>query len=52
VSNSVKDMGALAVTHTLSLLRKEETNKIAQVDTRLVTKSNADTAPLYCDTNG
>jgi ribose transport system substrate-binding protein len=52
VSNSVEDMRALAMTHTLSLLRKEETNKIAQVDTRLVTKGNADTAPLYCDTNG
>jgi len=52
VSNSVRDLGALAVTHTLSLLRKEEKDKIARIDARLVTKANADTAPLYCDTNG
>ncbi|WP_262064132.1 sugar ABC transporter substrate-binding protein [Streptomyces sp. STR69] len=52
VSNSVQDLGALAVTHTLSLLRKEEKDKIARIDARLVTKANADTAPLYCDTNG
>ena len=52
VSNSVQDLGALAVTHTLGLLRKEEKDKIAHIDARLVTKANADTAPLYCDTNG
>ncbi|WP_329243751.1 substrate-binding domain-containing protein [Streptomyces sp. NBC_01478] len=51
VSNSVQDLGALAVTHTLSLLRKEEKEKIARIDARLVTRSNADTAPLYCDTD-
>ncbi|MFJ9251029.1 sugar ABC transporter substrate-binding protein, partial [Streptomyces sp. NPDC101776] len=51
VSNSVQDLGALAVTHTLSLLRKEEKVKIAQIDARLVTKANADTAPVYCDTD-
>ncbi|XUL92702.1 sugar ABC transporter substrate-binding protein [Streptomyces galilaeus] len=52
VSNSVQDLGALAVTHTLSLLRKEEKDKIARIDARLVTEANDDTAPLYCDTNG
>ena len=52
VSNSVQDLGALAVTHTLGLLRGEEKDKIARVDVRLVTKGNADTAPLYCDTDG
>jgi len=52
VSNSVQDLGALAVTHTLGLLRKEEKNKIVDIDARLVTKANADTAPLYCDTDG
>ncbi|MDV9169908.1 substrate-binding domain-containing protein [Streptomyces sp. W16] len=52
VSNSVQDLGALAVTHTLGLLRKEEKDKIAHIDARLVTKANADTASLYCDTNG
>ncbi|WP_427921813.1 sugar ABC transporter substrate-binding protein [Streptomyces sp. cg40] len=51
VSNSVQDLGALSVTHTLGLLRKEEKDKIARVPIRLVTKDNADTAPLYCDTN-
>ncbi|MBK3565752.1 substrate-binding domain-containing protein [Streptomyces sp. MBT62] len=51
VSNSVQDLGALAVTHTLSLLRKDEKTKIAHIDARLVTKDNADTAPVYCDTD-
>ncbi|MEV0742196.1 substrate-binding domain-containing protein [Streptomyces sp. NPDC050549] len=52
VSNSVQDLGSLAVTHTLALLRNEEENKISRVGARLITKANADTAPLYCDTDG
>ena len=51
VSNSVQDLGALAVTHTLSLLRNEEKGELARVDARLVTKAEADTAPLRCDTD-
>lgn len=48
VSNSAKEMGQLAVTNTISLLRKEKTDKITQMPVRLVTKDDADTAPLYC----
>ncbi|MEV6482090.1 substrate-binding domain-containing protein [Streptomyces sp. NPDC051576] len=48
VSSSVKDLGDLAVTQTLSLLRKDKTQKIVYVPSRLVTKDSADTAPLYC----
>jgi ribose transport system substrate-binding protein len=51
VSNSVQDLGALAVTHALGLLRKDDKTKIARVSTRLVTKANADTAHIYCDTD-
>lgn len=51
VSNSVQDLGALAVTHTLALLRGEEKDKIEHIDARLVTNANADTAPVYCDTD-
>ncbi|MGX9884769.1 sugar ABC transporter substrate-binding protein [Streptomyces sp. NPDC002276] len=52
VSNSAKDTGELAVTNVISLLRKEEVEKIATTQARLVTKANADTAPLYCPSDG
>ncbi|MFI6408087.1 sugar ABC transporter substrate-binding protein [Streptomyces sp. NPDC050548] len=52
VSNSAKDTGELAVTHVISLLRKEKVEKIATTPARLVTKANADTAPLYCPSDG
>ena len=52
VSNSAKDTGELAVTNVISLLRKEKVEKIATTPARLVTKANADTAPLYCPSDG
>ena len=52
VSNSAKDTGELAVTHTISLLRKEKVEKIATTPARLITRDNADTAPLYCPSDG
>ncbi|WP_406465265.1 substrate-binding domain-containing protein [Streptomyces sp. NBC_01622] len=52
VSNSAKDTGELAVTNAISLLRKEKVEKIATTPARLVTKANADTAPLYCPSDG
>ncbi|MDV9170687.1 substrate-binding domain-containing protein [Streptomyces sp. W16] len=52
VSNSAKDTGELAVTDVISLLRKEKVEKIATTPARLVTKANADTAPLYCPSDG
>ncbi|MFJ9247380.1 sugar ABC transporter substrate-binding protein [Streptomyces sp. NPDC101776] len=52
VSNSAKDTGELAVTNTISLLRKEKVEKIATTPARLITRSNADTAPLYCPSDG
>ncbi|MFF7334363.1 substrate-binding domain-containing protein [Streptomyces sp. NPDC008150] len=48
VSDSAMDLGALAVTNALGLLRKDDVSKIDYVPTRLVTKADADTAPLYC----
>ncbi|MET7684152.1 sugar ABC transporter substrate-binding protein [Streptomyces sp. NPDC005423] len=48
VSNSAKDTGDLAVTNTIGLLREEKVRKIATTPARLITKTNADTAPLYC----
>ncbi|UXX95711.1 sugar ABC transporter substrate-binding protein [Streptomyces sp. AD2-2] len=52
VSNSAKDTGELAVTNAISLLRKEKVQKIATTSARLITKGNADTAPLYCPSDG
>ncbi|WP_106971784.1 sugar ABC transporter substrate-binding protein [Streptomyces xylophagus] len=52
VSNSAKDTGELAVTQTISLLRKEKVEKIATTPARLITRDNADTAPLYCPSDG
>ncbi|MFD4556148.1 sugar ABC transporter substrate-binding protein [Streptomyces sp. NPDC058469] len=52
VSNSAKDTGELAVTNTISLLRKEKVEKIAATPARLITRANADTAPLYCPSDG
>lgn len=51
VSNSAADTGELAVTNTIALLRDEDTDKIANTRIRLVTKGNADEAPLYCPRN-
>ncbi|MFJ1969007.1 substrate-binding domain-containing protein [Streptomyces sp. NPDC087903] len=48
VSNSAADTGELAVTNAIALLRREEAEKVADTPVRLVTRSNADTAPLYC----
>ncbi|MEV0740459.1 helix-turn-helix domain-containing protein [Streptomyces sp. NPDC050549] len=44
--------GELAVTNAISLLREEKVEKIATTPARLVTKANADTAPLYCPSDG
>lgn len=52
VSNSAKDTGELAVTNAISLLRKEKVRKIATTPARLITRGNADTAPLYCPSDG
>ncbi|MET9385386.1 sugar ABC transporter substrate-binding protein [Streptomyces sp. NPDC002928] len=53
VSNSAADTGTLAVTNAVALLRKEKrVDRIAQARLRLVTKGNADTAPLYCSSDG
>ncbi|MBC7273706.1 MAG: sugar ABC transporter substrate-binding protein [Streptomyces sp.] len=48
VSNSAGDTGELAVTNTIALLRDWRAEKIAKTPIRLITKDNADTAPLYC----
>ncbi|WP_314225277.1 sugar ABC transporter substrate-binding protein [Streptomyces zaehneri] len=48
VSSPVMEMGELAVTSALSLLRGDQTDKIAYVPNRLITEGNADTAPIYC----
>jgi len=48
VSNSAADTGELAVTNVLAMLREETTEKVTDARVRLVTKDNADTAPLYC----
>lgn len=51
VSNSANDTGQLAVTNVVGLLRKDKVDKIDKTPIRLVTKGNADTAPLYCPTS-
>ncbi|MFD8816478.1 sugar ABC transporter substrate-binding protein [Streptomyces sp. NPDC059627] len=51
VSNSAADMGQLAVENTIALLRDEKTDKIAKARIRLVTKDDADIAPVYCPTD-
>ncbi|MEU3664052.1 substrate-binding domain-containing protein [Streptomyces sp. NPDC032940] len=48
VSNSAGNTGELAVQNTIALLRDRKTEKIDNTPIRLVTKGNADTAPLYC----
>ncbi|OIJ65403.1 sugar ABC transporter substrate-binding protein [Streptomyces mangrovisoli] len=49
VSNSAADTGTLAVENTLSLLRKDKpVDKITKARIRLITRPNADTAPVYC----
>ncbi|MFJ6075067.1 sugar ABC transporter substrate-binding protein [Streptomyces sp. NPDC093065] len=48
VSNSAGNTGELAVRNTIALLRDRKTKKIDHTPIRLVTKGNADTAPLYC----
>ena len=50
VANSAEDTGELAVTNAIDLLRGDDgVDKMATTPVRLVTKRNADTAPLYCD---
>ncbi|WP_406441279.1 sugar ABC transporter substrate-binding protein [Streptomyces sp. NBC_00631] len=51
VSNSAADMGQLAVEDTIALLRDEKVAKIAKARIRLVTKDDADLAPVYCPTD-
>ncbi|MEW1776584.1 sugar ABC transporter substrate-binding protein [Streptomyces sp. NPDC086777] len=51
VSNPAADMGQLAAGNTIALLRDEKVDKIAKARIRLVTKDNADLAPLYCPTD-
>ncbi|WP_399892800.1 sugar ABC transporter substrate-binding protein [Streptomyces sp. BBFR51] len=48
VSNSAGNTGELAVRNTIALLRDRRAQKIDHTPIRLVTKANADTAPLYC----
>ncbi|GHB18043.1 hypothetical protein GCM10010377_04680 [Streptomyces viridiviolaceus] len=48
VSNSAGNTGELAVRNAIALLRDREAEKIAKTPIRLVTRANADTAPLYC----
>ncbi|MFF1439432.1 sugar ABC transporter substrate-binding protein [Streptomyces sp. NPDC058295] len=49
VSNSAADTGELAVQNVVSLLRKDDrADRIDKTPVRLVTRDNADTAPLYC----
>ncbi|MEV0177013.1 sugar ABC transporter substrate-binding protein [Streptomyces sp. NPDC050803] len=52
VANSPADTGELAVTNAIALLRGWEADRIAETPVRLVTRSNADTAPLYCPSGG
>ncbi|MFJ3667304.1 sugar ABC transporter substrate-binding protein [Streptomyces sp. NPDC090106] len=50
VANSAADTGELAVSNALDLLRGDDSvDKVATTPVRLITKGNADTAPLYCD---
>ncbi|MEU3346793.1 sugar ABC transporter substrate-binding protein [Streptomyces sp. NPDC006700] len=48
VANSAADTGQLAVENVISLLRQQKAEKIDKTPIRLVTKEDADTAPLYC----
>ncbi|MFE5393381.1 sugar ABC transporter substrate-binding protein [Streptomyces sp. NPDC056568] len=48
VSNSAGNTGELAVRNTIALLRDRKAEKIDRTPIRLITKDNADTAPLYC----
>ncbi|MGW0814666.1 sugar ABC transporter substrate-binding protein [Streptomyces viridiviolaceus] len=48
VSNSAGNTGELAVRNAIALLRDRKAEKIAKTPIRLVTRANADTAPLYC----
>ncbi|OWA00778.1 sugar ABC transporter substrate-binding protein [Streptomyces sp. CS113] len=48
VSNSAGNTGELAVSNTIALLRGRKATKIDHTPIRLVTKGDADTAPLYC----
>lgn len=49
VSNSAADTGEPAVQNVVSLLRKDSrADRIDRTPVRLVTRANADTAPLYC----
>ncbi|MEU7212689.1 sugar ABC transporter substrate-binding protein [Streptomyces sp. NPDC044989] len=48
VSNSAGNTGELAVRNTIALLRDRAAEKIDHTPIRLVTKADADTAPLYC----
>ena len=48
VSNSAADTGELAVSNAIDLLRGRKAEKIAKTPAELITKDNADTAPLYC----
>ncbi|MFJ7230393.1 sugar ABC transporter substrate-binding protein [Streptomyces tendae] len=48
VSNSAGNTGELAVRNTIALLRDRTAKKIDRTPIRLVTKDDADTAPLYC----
>ncbi|MFI1562416.1 sugar ABC transporter substrate-binding protein [Streptomyces sp. NPDC020490] len=48
VSNSAADTGELAVTNAIDLLRGRKADRIAKTPAALITKDNADTAPLYC----
>ncbi|MFC8518018.1 sugar ABC transporter substrate-binding protein [Streptomyces sp. NPDC057257] len=52
VSNSAADTGELAVTNAIDLLRGRKAEKIAKTPAELITKANADTAPLYCQADG
>ncbi|MBQ0824926.1 sugar ABC transporter substrate-binding protein [Streptomyces tagetis] len=48
VSNSAGNTGELAVQNAIALLRGRKAAKIDHTPIRLVTKGNADMAPLYC----
>jgi ribose transport system substrate-binding protein len=52
VSNSAADTGELAVENAIDLLRGRKAKKIAKTPAELITKDNADTAPLYCSADG
>ena len=52
VSNSAADTGELAVENAIDLLRGRKAKKIARTPAELITKDNADTAPLYCSADG